>query len=246
MLPQFDMYPPRSEISAMTLRTIDTRRRQVLGGVLASGSFSGLMSCASNLNRHQPDGALLEEIAWRLLAHEPERATSLGVDIGVHAALRGRAKDSSPAGLAAYASTLRADLARVRDLDLSKFDATTRTSYEVIASAYSSALEGFALPYGDVAVGSWRNAPYVIIQNVGAYLDAPRFLDSVQPVRDAADAEAYLSRLAACPAVLNGELERLHLAATRGLIAVDTDRGCIRRRYGGFAGAAHARKRHDR
>ena len=32
-------------------------------------------------------------------------------------------------------------------------------------------VEGFALPYGDITVGSWRNTPYVVIQNVGAYLD---------------------------------------------------------------------------
>ena len=33
--------------------------------------------------------ALLDEVAWNLLGHEPERATSLGVDTGAHAALRG-------------------------------------------------------------------------------------------------------------------------------------------------------------
>ena len=47
-------------------------------------------------------------------------------------------------------------------------------------SAYSTALEGFALPYGDVAVGGWRNTPYVVIQNVGAYIDTPQFLDTDQ------------------------------------------------------------------
>ena len=62
-------------------------------------------------------------------------------------------------------------------------------------SAYATALEGFALPYGDVAVGGWRNTPYVVIQNVGAYLDVPRFLDSEHQIDDAADAEAYLARL---------------------------------------------------
>ena len=48
----------------------------------------------------------------------------------------------------------------------------------MVRIAYATALDGFALPYGDVAVGGWRNTPYVVIQNVGAYLDVPRFLDS--------------------------------------------------------------------
>ena len=92
----------------------------------------------------------------------------------------------------AYAATLRSDLAKVRALDTSGLDPATRTSYEVVASAFSTALDGFALPYGDVAVGSWRNAPYVVIQNVGGYIDYPRFFDSEHPLRDAADAEAAL------------------------------------------------------
>ena len=57
------------------------------------------------------------------------------------------------------------------------------------------ALEGFALPYGDITVGGWRNTPYVVIQNVGAYLDIPRFLDSDHRIENADDAEAYLARL---------------------------------------------------
>ena len=67
-------------------------------------------------------------------------------------------------------------------------------------------LEGFALPYGDIPVGSWRTAPYVVIQNAGTYLDAPRFMDSNHPIENADDATAYVERLQALPAVLDGEL----------------------------------------
>src|SRR5690606_5392399 len=82
-------------------------------------------------------------------------------------------------------------------------------------------LDGFALPYGDVAVGGWRNAPYVVIQNVGAYLDTPRFLDADHSVKSAADAEAYLSRLAAMAGQLDGELERMRAARAIGLVPPD-------------------------
>ena len=88
----------------------------------------------------------------------------------------------------------------------------------MVRSAYSTALEGFMLPYGDVSVGGWRNTPYVIIQNVGAYLDVPRFLDAEHQIESAADAEAYLSRLASYPRQLDNELGRLIMARYKGLI----------------------------
>jgi uncharacterized protein (DUF885 family) len=88
----------------------------------------------------------------------------------------------------------------------------------VVRSAYAIASEGFSLPYGDITVGSWRNTPYVVIQNVGAYLDIPRYLDSDHPIETAADAEAYLSRLQAYATQLDGELGRIQAARGKGLV----------------------------
>lgn len=205
-------------------------RRQTLAGMsagLGAGvSILALPGCARGLANTAPlaklTGAdLLDDIAYNLLAHEPERATSLGVDIGRYAPLRSQMEDQSMAGQNAYAATLRADLARVRAADTSTLDPATRTSFEVVESAYATALDGFALPYGDVAVGSWRNSPYVVIQNVGAYIDLPRFFDSTQPVNDASDVDAYISRLNAVPDVLGGELERMKAATDMGLVPPD-------------------------
>ena len=162
---------------------------------------------------------LLQSVADNLLALSPEGATSLGIDTGTRAAERGKLGDRSAAGQKAVADTLKADLARVRAFDKTGLDHKTRTSLAVVESAYGVALDGFALPYGDVAVGGWRNTPYVVIQNVGAYLDVPKFLDSDHPVKTAADAEAYLSRLNAYPGALDGETERLKAAGAQGLIA---------------------------
>jgi uncharacterized protein (DUF885 family) len=204
----------------MPIATETFTRRQALAGLGAGAAAFVLPGCATTPRAATAGdpAALLDEVAYNLLAHEPERATSLGVDVGRYADLRGKLEDASAEGQRAYAETLRADLARVRAVDTTGLDPATRTSFEVVESAYGTALEGFALPYGDVAVGSWRNTPYVVIQNVGAYIDAPRFLDSDHPLRAAADAEAYLSRLEALPAVLDGELERVRAAAGLGLI----------------------------
>lgn len=158
-------------------------------------------------------------MAWRLLALKPENATQLGIDTGAHAGLRSRIEDRSAAGQARVAALLRVELERIDRIDPAPLDHSTRTSLAVVRSAYSTALDGFALPYGDVAVGGWRNTPYVVIQNVGAYLDIPRFLDADHPVNDASGAEAYLARLDAYPAAPDGETERLRATAARGVIA---------------------------
>lgn len=163
--------------------------------------------------------ALIEAIGNNLLAHSPEGATGLGIDTGARAAMRGQLGDRSAAGVQALADTLKADVARVRAFDTAGLDHGTRTSLAVVESAYDVALAGFALPYGDVAVGGWRNTPYVVIQNVGAYIDVSRLLTTDQPVKTSSDAEAYLARLSAFAGVLDGETERLKDAGGKGLIA---------------------------
>jgi len=162
--------------------------------------------------------ALLDRLADHLLQLQPESATSLGIDTGARAALRTRLTDRSPEGQRRVADALREDLAQVEALEVAALSYTTRTSLDVVRSAYASALGGFGLPYGDVAVGGWRNTPYVVIQNVGAYLDVPRFLDSDHRVESAEDAEAYLARLESFPAVLDGELARVQAARDAGLL----------------------------
>lgn len=162
--------------------------------------------------------ALLDEIAWAILEQSPEGATGLGLDTGERAALRGKLGDRSAAGQREFAALLRRSLAKVEALDTASLDASTRTSVAVVKSAFRTALDGFVLPYGDVATGGWRNTPYVVIQNVGAYLDLPRFLDSDHPVKTAFDAEAYLARLAAIPVQLDAETDRIATARRGGLV----------------------------
>lgn len=195
-------------------------RRAFLAALSASTAAVVLPGCAAKPGSASAltPAAQLDRIAERLLAHGPEGATSLGIDTGARAAMRSRLGNRSAAGVAALAKSLREDLAVVEAIDAERLDPNTRTSVAVVKSAYRVALDGFALPYGDVSVGGWRNTPYVVIQNVGAYIDTPRFLDAEHPVKNAADAEAYLARLSAMTDQLDGELERLNATAARGVI----------------------------
>ena len=209
--------PPHDPAASAPSPTLT--RREAIAGLASGAAALALPVQAQTVAAPSPASALLDDAAWRMLALKPESATSLGLDTGAHAALRGVLEDRSAAGQAAVAALVRSDLARVEAVADAGLDPVTRTSLAVVKSAYRTALDGFALPYGDVTVGGWRNTPYVVIQNVGAYIDLPRFLDSDHPVNTAADAEAYLARLAQFPAVLAGETERLKGAAAGGLIA---------------------------
>lgn len=165
--------------------------------------------------------ALLDRLAWHLLALDPGTATALGRDTGAHAALRGRLDDRSFAGLDARRAFLRAALADLAALPRDRLDASLATSLAVADSAFRTALDGLALPYGDATIGSWRNTPYVVIQNVGGWLDVPQLLEGDQPLDDAADTVAYASRVAGTAALLDGETARVAAARAQGLVPPD-------------------------
>jgi uncharacterized protein (DUF885 family) len=205
-------------------RGMTLTRREALAALACAGALplvSGWTRDNAPISAMSNDAdalALLDSVADNLLRLQPEAATSLGVDVGARAALRSQLTDRSAQGVQRLAGQVRADLQRIDALNVAALSHGMRTSVEVVRSAYTTALEGFALPYGDITVGGWRNTPYVVIQNVGAYLDVPRFLDSDHRIDNAADAEAYLARLQSYAKQLDGELGRMKAARAAGLV----------------------------
>lgn len=210
-------------------RTNFTRRQALtgLGGVsalaLLPGCAAGYASgeTASASAALQGADAKLDEIAYKMLAHEPSRATGLGVDTGQYAKWRGTLGTVGAEGRADYAATLKELRDDARAFPKDGLTADQQVGFDVVESAFSKAVDGMALPYGDVAVGSWRNAPYLVIQNVGGYIDFPRFFGATQPLRDAQDVEYYLGRLGEVSAVLEGELDRVQQARAMGVVPPD-------------------------
>ena len=130
----------------MSTFTIELTRRQALAGIGATSALA-LAGCKTTAaaTTTGPD-QWLETVGYNLLAHEPERATGLGVDVGPYAGLRSKLEDQSISGQRAYAATLRADLATTRAFPRAGMTADQLTSFEVVESAYATALDGFALP----------------------------------------------------------------------------------------------------
>ncbi len=198
-------------------------RREVIAALTATAALPLVPACERNGANTGVAPAttdadalkLLNEIGESYLKLFPESATQLGIDTGARAALRSQLFDRSADGRQRIATQVRADLDRAKAINTEGLSHAARTSVEVVRSAYATALEGLTLPYGDTTVGSWRNTPYTVIQNVGAYLDVPRALDSDHPIENAADAEAYLARLQSYAKQLDGETGRMQ--AARGL-----------------------------
>jgi uncharacterized protein (DUF885 family) len=206
----------------------DFTRRQALAGLGGVSTLALLPACAATTTAPaaglgapiaslDPDAAL-DQIAYRMLAHEPGRATGLGVDTGEYAAWRSTFGTPGEQGRNEYASTLKELVTEARAYSKNGLTSDQQIGFEVVETAFSKALEGMAMPYGDVAVGSWRNAPYVVIQNVGGYIDLPRFFGSTQPLKSSEDVGPYMDRLAEVPAILDGELDRIRAARAMGVV----------------------------
>ena len=168
---------------------------------------------------------LLADIGEDLMIDYPENATALGVDTGVRYALKSKLSDRSAAGQKVIAQRVQKRLERLKGIDVSTLSAAARIDVDVVRTAHEFAAEGFAFPYGDVALlnssWSWRNAPYVVAQNTGAFLEIPGMLDEQHTVTSRGDVEAYLARMEAYAGQLDGETERLQQAAAQNVIAPD-------------------------
>lgn len=197
-------------------------RRQFLASTATLAAFPALPACAKGApSADTAADALLSATAEQLLTNSPESATSLGIDKGERAHLRSMVEDRSMTGRQKVAEGLRARIAQLDALDRNALSPVMQTNVDVVRTAFQVGVDGMAFGYGDVAVGGWRNAPYVVVQNVGAYLDMPRFLDSEHKVESAADAASWLARFEGWAGQIDGETERLKIAYDKGVVAPD-------------------------
>ncbi len=202
-----------------------TTRRDFCIGTTATLAAASLAQGATKSTGDAAAEKMLSGFTEELLVEYPESATMLGIDTGARALLKSRLSDRSAAGQKAIALGVARRLEQLKGLDPAALGTAARIDVDVMRTAHEFALEGFAFPYGDVALlnsqWSWRNAPYVVAQNTGAFLEIPGMLDEQHTVQSAADAEAYLARLEAYAGQLDGETGRLHDAAAQNVIAPD-------------------------
>ncbi|WP_326524563.1 DUF885 domain-containing protein [Sphingomonas sp.] len=193
-------------------------RRQALAAGAGTAALATLPAFARTPANPKAE---VEALAEEWLRLSPESATSLGIDTGARAALRGQSSDPTAAGIERTRAWVRRAITRLEAVQAAKPDADTARTAEVALAAWRTSADGFDFPYGAVSIAGWRNGPYVVAQNMGSYIDAPKALDASQPVKTASDAEAYLARLVNWPRRLDAETARLKDARGRGVVAPD-------------------------
>ncbi|MDI1295975.1 MAG: DUF885 family protein, partial [bacterium] len=157
--------------------------------------------------------AMLDRFFYARLANAPEQATRLGLDTGDRAALRGKLSDTSAAGIARDLAQAKEEARQLATIDRARLSPAAQIDHDVVAYQLSRSIGGARFGYGETA---GRYAPYVLSQLTGSYRELPDFLDSQHRVKDAADADAYLSRLAAFPRAMDDELARQKSDAAKG------------------------------
>ena len=202
-----------------------TTRREFVIATGAALAAARATTGATVTDQDATAGKLLADIAEELLVDYPESATALGIDVDARVALKSKLSDRSAAGQKLIAQRVAQRLERLKGIDAAALGDAARIDVDVVRTAHEFALEGFAFPYGDVALlnssWSWRNAPYVVAQNTGAFLEIPGMLDDQHSVKTREDADAYLARMEAYAGQLDGETERLKSAAAQNVIAPD-------------------------
>ncbi|MBX3431586.1 MAG: DUF885 family protein [Hyphomonadaceae bacterium] len=195
---------------------------------LLQGGAAALATQALPAEADTPEAAadrLLARITEQLLSDYPESATSAGVDKDARARLRSRLSSHSASGQGVIRQHVRSTLSQLRRLDTDTLSAEKKLNVDVVKTVYELAADGFEFPYGDVAIlnnnWSYRNTPYVVAQNVGAFVEIPSFLDSSHSITAAADAEAYIDRMEAYARQLEGETVRVRADASRGVVLPD-------------------------
>ncbi len=196
---------------------IDRRTLLAAGGMVAGAA--ALPTCARA--GFVPDAsALLDHFADDVLVLEPEQATGLGVDKGARAGLKARLRDVSPAAEARWARLGTDMAAAIRSVDRATLDRATALRVDAVGFTAQRMIDAQKFAYGGGAREAFFGGarPYTISQQDGALVTVPEFLDSQHIVATRADAEAYLSRVAAFARQLDGESAAITREATISVV----------------------------
>jgi uncharacterized protein (DUF885 family) len=175
---------------------------------------------------------LFEEIFQERVKSSPTLATSLGLDKGPNAALKSKLDtDPAPVARSKELARDRRALTRLQAISLSTLSEPAKLNREVVI---------YSLETDTAAPSRWAidsaQRPYPIYQQGGAYFEVPDFLNSSHTIDNAADAEAYLSRLSQFGTVLDNDTTEQRAQAARGFLApawsIDLTLGQIRKLRG--------------
>jgi uncharacterized protein (DUF885 family) len=159
--------------------------------------------------------ALFEQVFQDRVQRYPELASSLGLDKGANAHLKSeldiRPLDQARKEDLALTKKNIADIKAVPPASLSD---AGRLNREVVLYQMETGI----IPAEKFNIDSVQR-PYPIFQQGGSYFSTPDFLNTAHTIETAADAEAYLSRLALVAKSLDNDSQDQREQAARGCLA---------------------------
>ncbi|KQT35197.1 Tat pathway signal protein [Sphingomonas sp. Leaf412] len=196
------------------------RRRQFLASASLATAATALprIAAAAPGARDADLRALLDRFFYARLDDNPEGATSLGLDTGPRAALRSKLGDGSRAGERRQFARAKQEMAALKAIPRDALGDAAKLDYDIVLYSLDRVVAGERYGYG---ASAGRYAPYVLTQLTGAYRDVPDFLANQHRIRDAADADAYVARVAAFAGAIEDETVRQREDAAKGVFAPD-------------------------
>lgn len=199
-------------------------RREALALTLSAAAMAatpGVANAAAKAALASPArrfSGLLSQFAEELLKLAPGTATSLGLDNGPRMALKSQWGDGSPAGDAKWAAQVKSMLTRLGAVNRSALPPVDQIRYDTVKHAATMGADGIKWEFGGAASG-WAGgtAPYPVTQQDGAVTGIPEFLDSQHQIKNAADAEAYVARVAGFAKLLDQETAKIQEQAAMGV-----------------------------
>lgn len=152
------------------------------------------------------------------LRDDPTRATSLGIDTGARAALRAQFPDWSAAARQKRDRQIDIDLADVRAIDPATLSDSARVAHDSAEFDLATRQRLARFSYHSGGFGH-RAGPYGVTQLGGFYTGVSTFLDSQHPVATKADADAYMARLDAIPALFDADTDIVKTNAAIDVVA---------------------------
>ncbi|WP_304168945.1 DUF885 family protein, partial [Phenylobacterium aquaticum] len=189
---------------------------------LATSAGAALLTAAPAFAQTTEDArlkALLDQMFEQQVDESPQRATSLGLDKGPRAALKGQLDDNSAAGRARRLEAVRGRVAALKAIKREALSDPAKVDLDVVLYQNQTALNaGDKYKFGSAG---GRFSPYVISQQSGVYQSVPDFLDNQHKIVTAADADAWLSRLHAFSGALDQDLDRMKADVAAGVVPPD-------------------------
>jgi uncharacterized protein (DUF885 family) len=194
-----------------------TTRRALLGATTATFALAALGCARQNAGGDTDLNAILDRLTTQFLHESPEYATALAVtEEQAGGRYIDRLSDVSREGQQRQLELAHSGLTDLRALNRERLQGQDRVTYDVVLTALEDSVATAQFKSGNGA-----QSPYTVTQLTGAYTNIPDFLASQHPVTNREQADAYLTRLAAYPRMLDQEVTRIGQDANEGVISPD-------------------------